>query len=241
MYAITPYSGRVKRFSYLFNNMTYSKPKCVGRIAAFLAICLAGSLLVSAPFLVLLFNGNSNTFLAKSAPDLMALACSAFLLVALAVENRIEKLDLWTFRQSGIQTKTILISILLGLLWQLSIYLICQLSDAAYPHPNTVSISSLLISILSTGLLVPFTEEMLFRKWLVSMMERGSFKPAAIIILSSVLFFCMHLGDSFFRVDTLIFAVPLCYIYIKYHDIRYCVIAHAVCNLAGIAFPLLAH
>ena len=66
--------------------------------------------------------------------------------------------------------KVVFISILLGLLWQLAIYLICRLSNTAYPHPAT-ELSPLLISIASTGLLGPFAEEMLFRKWLVSMME----------------------------------------------------------------------
>ena len=99
----------------------------------------------------------------------------------------------------------------------------------------------LLISIASTGLLGPFAEEMLFRKWLVSMMERGGFNTIFIIVCSSVLFFCAHLGDSFLRVDTLVFAIPLCYLFIRYHDVRYCFIAHAVCNLAGIVFPLLIH
>ena len=72
-----------------------------------------------------------------------------------------------------------------------------------YPHP-TAEPSPLLISIVSAGLLGPFAEEMLFRKWLVSMMERGGFNPVTIIVCSSILFFCAHLGDSFLRVDTLV-------------------------------------
>jgi hypothetical protein len=62
-----------------------------------------------------------------------------------------------------------------------------------------------------------------------------------ICLVGSILFFCAHLGDSFLRVDTLVFAIPLCYLFIRYHDVRYCFIAHAVCNLAGIVFPLLIH
>lgn len=222
------------------NNITYSKPKCVSRIIVFLVICLVGSILVAAPFMGLFLNNGDNAVASKLAPDLMAMACSAFLLVALAIENKIEKLDLWMLRPSALQMKVVSISILLGLLWQLAIYLICQLSNTAYPHP-TAEPSPLLISIVSTGLLGPFAEEMLFRKWLVSMMERGGFNPVAIIVCSSILFFCAHLGDSFLRVDTLVFAIPLCYLLIRYHDVRYCFIAHAVCNLAGIVFPLLIH
>ena len=142
----------------------------------------------------------------------IAMASSAFLLVALVVEDKIEKLDLWAIGRSGLQIKVVFISVFLGLLWQLSIYLICQFSKAAYPHSTTTELSPLLISVVATGLLGPFTEEMLFRKWLVSMME---------------------------RVDTFIFAIPICYLFIRYHDVRYCFIAHAVCNLTGIAFPLL--
>ena len=222
------------------NNITYSKSKCAGRITVFLVVCLVGAILVAAPFMGLLLNDDGNATVPQLMPDLMAMACSTFLLVALAVENKIEKLDMWTLRPSVLQMKVVSISILLGLLWQFAIYLICQLSNTAYPHP-AAELSPLFISIVSTGLLGPFAEEMLFRKWLVSMMERGGFNTIVIIVCSSVLFFCAHLGDSFLRVDTLVFAIPLCYLYIRYHDVRYCFIAHAVCNLAGIAFPLLIH
>lgn len=221
------------------NKIGYNKTNCLCRITVFLIICLLGSILVSAPLIGLFINRGSNAVTFKSAPDMMVMACSAFLLAALAVENKIEKLDLWAIGRSGLQIKVVFISVLLGLLWQLSIYLICQFSKAAYPHPATTELSPLLISVVATGLLGPFTEEMLFRKWLVSMMERSRFKPIIIILCSSVLFFCAHLGDSFLRVDTFIFAIPLCYLFIRYHDVRYCFIAHAVCNLTGIAFPLL--
>lgn len=221
------------------NKIGYNKTNCLCRITVFLIICLLGSILVSAPLIGLFINRGCNAVTFKSAPDMMVMACSAFLLVALAVENKIEKLDLWAIGRSGLQIKVVFISVLLGLLWQLSIYLICQFSKAAYPHPATTALTPLLISVVATGLLGPFTEEMLFRKWLVSMMERSCFKPIVIILCSSVLFFCAHLGDSFLRVDTFIFAIPLCYLFIRYHDVRYCFIAHAVCNLTGIAFPLL--
>lgn len=221
--------------------MTYSKIRCVARIAIFLVVCLVGSVLVSAPFMSLLLNNGSDTTATQSMTDYIAMACSAFLLVALAIENKIEKLDLWMLGRSGLHVKLFFISVLLGLFWQLFIYLICQLSKAVYPHPATTELTPLLISVVATGLLGPFAEEMLFRKWLVSMMERGSFKPVVIILYSSVLFFCAHLGDSFLRIDTLIFAIPLCYLFIRYHDVRCCFIAHAVCNLTGIALPLLVH
>lgn len=219
--------------------MNYSKIRCAGRIAIFLVVCLVGSVLVSAPFLSLLLNNDADATAHQPMTDYIAMACSAFLLVALAVDNKIEKLDLWTFERSRLQMKVVFISVLLGLLWQLSIYLICQFSKVAYPHSTTTELFPLLISVVATGLLGPFTEEMLFRKWLISMMERSRFKPIVIILCSSVLFFCAHLGDSFLRVDTFIFAIPLCYLFIRYHDVRYCFIAHAVCNLTGIAFPLL--
>ena len=221
------------------NKIGYNKTNCLCRITAFLIICLLGSILVSTPLIRLFLNSGSNAVTFKSTPDMMAIVCSVFLLLALAVENKIEKLDLWTFERSRLQMKVVFISVLLGLLWQLSIYLICQFSKVAYPHSTTTELFPLLISVVATGLLDPFTEEMLFRKWLVSMMERSRFKPIVIILCSSVLFFCAHLGDSFLRVDTFIFAIPLCYLFIRYHDVRYCFIAHAVCNLTGIAFPFL--
>lgn len=159
------------------SNMNYSKIRCAGRIAIFLAVCLVGSVLVSAPFLSLLLNNDDDATVTQSMTDYIAMACSAFLLAALAVEDKIEKLDLWAIGRSRLQIKVVFISVLLGLLWQLSIYLICQFCKAAYPHSTTTELSPLLISVVATGLLGPFTEEMLFRKWLVSMMERSCFKP----------------------------------------------------------------
>lgn len=130
------------------NIIGYNKIKCLCRITAFLIICLLGSILVSAPLIGLFINRGSNAVTFKSAPDMMVMACSAFLLVALAVENKIEKLDLWTFERSRLQMKVVFISVLLGLLWQLTIYLICQFSKAAYPHPATTELFPLLILLL---------------------------------------------------------------------------------------------
>ena len=98
------------------NNMSYSKSKCAGRITVFLVICLVGAILVGAPFMGLFLNSDGNATAPQSMPDLMAIACSAFLLAALAVENKIEKLDLWTLGRSGLRMKVVFISILLGLL-----------------------------------------------------------------------------------------------------------------------------
>ena len=117
--------------------MSYSKSKCAGRITVFLVICLVGAILVGAPFMGLFLNSDGNATAPQLMPDLMAMACSTFLLVALAVDNKIEKLDLWTLGRSGLRMKVVFISILLGLLWQLAIYLICRLSNTAYPHPVT--------------------------------------------------------------------------------------------------------
>lgn len=68
------------------------------------------------------------------------------------------------------------------------------------------------------------------------MMERGGFKPFAVFSV-----FCAHLGGPFIRVGTLVFAMPLCYLFLRYHDVSYCFIAHAVCNLTGIVFPLIVN
>ena len=111
------------------SNMNYSKIRCAGRIAIFLTVCLVGSVLVSAPFLSLLLNNGGDATTTQSMTDYIAMASSAFLLVALVVEDKIEKLDLWAIGRSGLQIKVVFISVFLGLLWQLSIYLICQFSN----------------------------------------------------------------------------------------------------------------
>lgn len=211
-----------------------SKTKTIEKVVFFLILCLIGSVLISAPFVMLTVskNGNHETELIS---NLMILAYSTFILLALYFENKIEKLDLWSLSKCTLKAKAVIIAVVLGVLWQLVALLICKISGVASPFFSIhESALSLIFSTIAMGLFGPFIEEMLFRKWLIDMMERGGFKPVVMIIVSSVLFFCMHLGDTFMRIDTLIFSIPITYIYIKYHDVRYCVIAHSVCNLTGI-------
>lgn len=56
----------------------------------------------------LFLNSDGNATAPQSMPDLMSIACSAFLLALLAVENKIEKLDLWTVGRSGFPHESIL-------------------------------------------------------------------------------------------------------------------------------------
>lgn len=216
-----------------------NKTRTIGRIVLFLILCFIGSVLISAPFVLLTVskNGNQRTELI---PNLMILAYSTFILLALFIENKIEKLELWSIAKCTLQTKVVMAAVSLGVLWQLVALLLCKISGEAFPFSTNEGTLSLILSIIAMGLLGPFVEEMLFRKWLVDMMERVGFKPAVMIIVSSVLFFCMHLGDSFVRIDALSFSVPITYLYIKYHDVRYCVLAHTVCNMMGIIISVIS-
>lgn len=216
--------------------MQYSKTKCAVRISIFLLICFVGMLLVSAPFIFYVINhGESDA--AKLMPNAMILAYSSFLLLALFVENRMEKLDLWAFGKSALQTKPAIFAAALGVVWQLSIMLLIWLSNLPYPHSSSVDIPTLLLAVVGMGLVGPVAEELLFREWLIEMMKRGGFKPIAMIVCSAVLFFLCHSMDTPLRIDCLLFAIPLAYIYIKYRDIRYCIIAHVVCNLSSVILP----
>jgi len=102
---VSIFDNQGKRIRGEMNNMSYSKSKCAGRITVFLVICLVGAILVGAPFMGLFLNSDGNATAPQLMPDLMAMACSTFLLVALAVDNKIEKLDLWTLGRSGLHMK----------------------------------------------------------------------------------------------------------------------------------------
>lgn len=155
--------------------------------------------------------------------------------VVLLYEDKKEKLGIWHNPILGMNLKTAILSLALGVLWQLIILLLTSLFDT----PNTNSresytLATLILHIFSFSIIGPIAEELFLRKWYISMMERASFSKTAIVVSNALIFYVAHVGTGVWRFDTLMMAVILCLMYMRTRDVRYCVITHVTCNLLGI-------
>ena len=136
--------------------------------------------------------------------------------VVLLYEDKKEKLGIWRNPSLGMNLKTVILSLALGVLWQLIILLLTSLFDAPNTDPReSYTLATLILHILSV-------------------MERASFGKIAIVVSNALIFYAAHVGTGVWRFDTLIMAVILCLTYMRTRDIRYCVITHVTCNLLGI-------
>ena len=155
--------------------------------------------------------------------------------VVLFYEDKKEKLGIWRNPSLGMNLKTVILSLALGVLWQLIILLLTSLFDAPNTDPReSYTLATLILHIFSFAIIGPIAEELLLRKWYISVMERASFGKIAIVVSNALIFYAAHVGTSVWRLDTLIMAVILCLTYMRTRDIRYCVITHVTCNLLGI-------
>lgn len=86
---------------------------------------------------------------------------------------------------------------------------------------------------MSNVLMYPIIEELFFRKWMVTYLERKDIKPIYILLITSVLFFIVHTNTQYmyFRFDTLLSGAILYYIYTRYRNIKYCISLHMIWNL----------
>lgn len=86
---------------------------------------------------------------------------------------------------------------------------------------------------ISSVLITPIIEELFFRKWMVTYLERKDIKPIYILLITSVLFFIVHTNTQYmyFRFDTLLSGAILYYIYIRYRNIKYCISVHMIWNM----------
>ena len=135
----------------------------------------------------------------------------------------------------GMNLKTVILFLALGVLWQLIILLLTSLFDAPNTDPReSYTLATLILHIFSFAIIGPIAEELLLRKWYISVMERASFGKIAIVVSNALIFYAAHVGTGVWRLDTLIMAVILCLTYMRTRDIRYCVITHVTCNLLGI-------
>ena len=147
--------------------------------------------------------------------------------VVLLYEDKKEKLGIWRNPSLGMNLKMAILSLALGVLWQLIILLLTSLFDAPNTDPReSYTLATLILHIFSFAIIGPIAEELLLRKWYISVMERASFGKIAIVVSNALIFYAAHV--------TLIMAVILCLMYMRTRDVRYCVITHVTCNLLGI-------
>ena len=160
--------------------------------------------------------------------------------VVLLYEDKKEKLGIWRNPSLGMNLKTVILSLALGVLWQLIILLLTSLFDAPNTDPReSYTLATLILHIFSFAIIGPIAEELLLRKWYISVMERASFGKIAIVVSNALIFYALifyaaHVGTGVWRLDTLIMAVILSLTYMRTRDVRYCVITHVTCNLLGI-------
>lgn len=124
------------------------------------------------------------------------------------------------------------VGIVLGLISKMYGYLI-QPASSSFLLSHDTQLSEYVAYTFGVLIVAPIVEEMFFRKWMISYLERNNFNIVIMIIISSTFFFIGHIDwtRNLFRFDTFVFAVILCCIYIKYHDVRLCMFVHFVNNL----------
>lgn len=211
--------------------ITYSKQQCAKKMLFFIFFCALALIVVVTPyFFYFILNGNSDKGSTLIYDGFSLIICT-FVLVALSIQSKREKLHIWRINKKKLRLKLLLLSVVLGSFWQILTVGIYYFSIDTYLH-NTLSlgISNVVMHVACFAFLIPLMEELAFRKWIIDMMERGGFSQTIIILVSSILFFCLHLGGEVIRVDTLLISIPLCLIYMKTHDVRYCIVAHIVNN-----------
>lgn len=95
-----------------------------------------------------------------------------------------------------------------------------------------LSIAEKICRISFLLLIGPILEEIVYRYWMISYLEKKEVSSAYSIVLSSVLFFYAHLETlDYLRYDSLIAGVVLCLFYLKYRNIKYCICIHILSNV----------
>jgi len=114
---------------------------------------------------------------------------------------------------------------------------ICYTHAALFsPFPLRMNFDGLTIaekiSRISFLLLIgPILEEVVYRQWMISYLEKREVNTVCSIVLSSLLFFYSHVETvDYLRFDSLVAGIILSLVYIKYHNIKYCICIHVFSN-----------
>ena len=182
--------------------MTYSKKECIFKmtrvfLASFILMCV-----FLLPYFAYIF-GRDIPF-SRTTLDIGNLLWPLAIFAVLLYEDKKGKLGIWRNPSLGMNLKTAILSLALGVLWQFITLLLTSLFDAANTDPREpYTLATLILHIF-------------------------------IVVSNALIFYAAHVGTGVWRLDTLIMAVILCLMYMRTRDVRYCVITHVTCNLLGI-------
>ena len=213
--------------------MTYSKKECIFKmtrafLASFILMCV-----FLLPYFAYIFA--QDIPFSRTTLDIGNLLWPLAIFAVLLYEDKKGKLGIGRNPSLGMNLKTAILSLALGVLWQLTILLLTSLFDAPNTDPREpYTLATLILHIFSFSIIGPIAEELCLRKWSISVMERASFSKIAIVVSNTLIFYAAHVGTGVWRLDTLIMAVILCLMYMRTRDVRYCAITHVTCNLLGI-------
>ena len=100
----------------------------------------------------------------------------------LLYEDKKGKLGIWRNPNLGMNLKMTILSLALGVLWQLITLLLTSLLDTPNTDPREpYTLATLILHIFSFSIIGPIAEELFLRKWYISVMERASFNKIAIV------------------------------------------------------------
>ena len=85
-------------------------------------------------------------------------------------------------------------------------------------------------------LVAPFVEELFYRKWIITYLEKHGFHDISIMLFTSFLFYFIHwlaviYPFWYYRFDTFFMGIIQYALYKKTGDIRYCIMAHVSSNV----------
>ena len=94
----------------------------------------------------------------------------------------------------------------------------------------------LIINLVSSLILAPVFEELIFRKFLINIL-RYKFSKKWCILISAIVFAISH--DSIQWIPTFIGGIILSYFYYKFNSIKFCIFLHFINNLFAVLESLL--
>lgn len=107
-----------------------------------------------------------------------------------------------------------------------------------YPHNINRGTASFSKLFFVTIICVPIIEELIFRYWIFSYLDKYHINKWCILLTSTILFYLSHIRPSFsedinWRFDVIVGGTLFFLLYEKNRDVRYSMIAHVVLNALG--------
>ena len=99
-----------------------------------------------------------------------------------------------------------------------------------YSETSSQSIILSTANIVVLGFLVPISEELMFRKILISDLTQ-IYDNKKSVVIAYLCFVLLHSGNNLFF--AIIGGALLLYLYMKYGNILFCIIAHSAINIVG--------